>query len=103
MKALASRLLTAAEERRPAFLARFAGQSIAVRLAASSLFWSCAILLIAGLILSTLYHENTERSFDQRLVVYASNLAADLVASDDPEAEFGPIGDPRFELPLSGW
>jgi signal transduction histidine kinase len=80
-----------------------AGRSIAVRLAASSLFWSCAILLIAGLILSALYRENTERSFDQRLLVYASNLAADLVASGDPEAEFGPIGDPRFELPLSGW
>jgi signal transduction histidine kinase len=80
-----------------------AGRSIAVRLAVSSLFWSFAILLVSGLILSALYRENTERSFDQRLLVYASNLAADLVASGDPDAEFGPIGDPRFELPLSGW
>ena len=80
-----------------------AGRSIAVRLAVSSLFWSFAILLVSGLILSALYRDNTERSFDQRLLVYASNLAADLVAATGPETEFGPIGDPRFELPLSGW
>jgi signal transduction histidine kinase len=79
------------------------GRSIAVRLAASSLFWSFAILLIAGLILTALYRDNTERSFDQRLLVYASNLASDLVAPGPPDRELGPIGDPRFELPLSGW
>jgi len=80
-----------------------AGRSIAVRLAASAMFWSFAILLIAGLILSTLYRETTERAFDQRLLVYANNLASDLVALSDPERDLGPIGDPRFELPLSGW
>jgi signal transduction histidine kinase len=80
-----------------------AGRSIAVRLAVSSVFWSFAILFVAGLILLTLYRDNTERSFDQRLLVYASNLAADLVAAGDGDKEFGPIGDPRFELPLSGW
>jgi signal transduction histidine kinase len=80
-----------------------AGRSIAVRLAASALFWSFVILLIAGLILSALYRETSERAFDQRLLVYASQLAADLVALGDPEGELGPIGDPRFELPLSGW
>jgi signal transduction histidine kinase len=89
--------------RRPGGLNLLAGRSIAVRLAVSSVFWSFAILLVAGLILSTLYRENTERAFDQRLLVYASNLAADLVAAGDVEKEFGPVGDPRFELPLSGW
>ena len=34
---------------------RLTGRSIAVRLAVSALFWSFVILLIAGLILSTLY------------------------------------------------
>ncbi len=80
-----------------------AGRSIAVRLAVSSVFWSFAILLIAGLILSALYRDNTERAFDQRLLVYASNLASDLVAPGPPDRDLGPIGDPRFELPLSGW
>ena len=85
------------------FLDRFGGRSIAVRLAASSVFWSFAILLIAGLILSTLYRDNTERAFDQRLLVYANTLASNLVAPGDPDRDLGPIGDPRFELPLSGW
>lgn len=104
MKALASRVLTAAEERRPAFLARFAGQSIAVRLAASAVFLSFVILLVAGLTLSTLYREATEYAFDQRLLVYANDLASDLLAPGDPEQrEIGPLGDPWFDLPLSGW
>ncbi|MBF9232076.1 sensor histidine kinase [Microvirga sp. BT350] len=84
-------------------LDRFTGRSIAVRLAVSALFWSFVILLIAGLILSTLYRDNTERAFDQRLLVYANTLASNLVAPGDPDRDLGPIGDPRFELPLSGW
>jgi signal transduction histidine kinase len=84
-------------------LARFASRPIAVRLAVSSVFWSFAILLIAGLILQTLYRDNTERAFDQRLLVYANTLASNLVAPGDPDRDLGPIGDPRFELPLSGW
>ncbi|WP_425515507.1 ATP-binding protein [Microvirga antarctica] len=84
-------------------LDRVAGRSIAVRLAVSALFWSFAILLIAGLILSALYRENTERAFDQRLLVYANTLASNLVAPGEPDRDLGPVGDPRFELPLSGW
>jgi signal transduction histidine kinase len=89
--------------RLPPALSNLAGRSIAVRLAASAVFWSFVILLIAALILLALYRENTERSFDQRLLVYANNLASDLVAPGDPDRDLGPIGDPRFELPLSGW
>ncbi|MEZ0171735.1 sensor histidine kinase [Microvirga sp. TS319] len=84
-------------------LSRFASRPIAVRLAVSSVFWSFAILLIAGLILQALYRDNTERAFDQRLLVYANTLASNLVAPGDPDRDLGPIGDPRFELPLSGW
>ncbi len=82
---------------------RLSGRPIAVRLAVSAVFWSFVILLIAGLILSTLYRDNTERAFDQRLLVYANTLASNLVAPGDPDRDLGPIGDPRFELPLSGW
>lgn len=82
---------------------RFSSRPIAVRLAVSSVFWSFAILLIAGLILLTLYRDSTERAFDQRLLVYANTLASNLVAPGDPDRDLGPIGDPRFELPLSGW
>jgi signal transduction histidine kinase len=81
-----------------------AGRSIAVRLAASALFWSFLILLAAGLILSALYRETTERAFDARLLVYATDLASDLVTQGNPDQrELGTLGDPRFDLPLSGW
>lgn len=80
-----------------------AGRPIAVRLALSSLFWSSLVLLVAGIILSTLYRQATERSFDERLLVYANDVAADLVTPSDEKREFGGIGDPRFEIPLSGW
>src|SRR3712207_1790180 len=82
-----------------------AGQSIAVRLAASAVFWSLFILLIAGLILSTLYRETTERAFDQRLLVYANDLASDLIGQGPGypgERGFG-TGGPRCEIPLPGW
>jgi signal transduction histidine kinase len=81
-----------------------AGRSIALRLAVSSLFWSCLILLVAGVILSTLYRETSENSFDERLLVYANDLAADLVTPGDADGrEIPSLGDPRFSIPLSGW
>ena len=81
-----------------------ARRSIALRLAISSLFWSVLILLVAGIILATLYRQNTERAFDQRLLVYANDLAADLVAPASGERrELSALGDPLFAIPLSGW
>ena len=81
------------------------GQSIAVRLAVSSLFWSSLVLLIAGVTLSALYRQTTEGAFDERLLVYANDLAAELVTpgEDLEDRELGVLGDPRFEIPLSGW
>ena len=78
-------------------------RSIAVRLAVSSFLSSTAILVIAAFILTTLYRENTERAFDSRLLVFANNLATDLVSPSDPESRSFSLGDPRFDLPLSGW
>lgn len=80
-----------------------AGRSIAARLVLSSLFWSWLVLLVAGLILTALYRQTTERSFDDLLLVYANDLAAELVSQDAEKREFGSLGDPRFEIPLSGW
>ncbi len=78
-------------------------RSIAVRLAVSALLSSAAILVIAAWILTTLYRENTERAFDSRLLVYANNLATELVSPNEGEARSFAVGDPRFDLPLSGW
>ena len=52
---------------------------------------SRTIELIAGLILSTLYRDNTERAFDQRLLVYANSIASDLVSLLGSDAA-GPEG-----------
>jgi signal transduction histidine kinase len=78
-------------------------RAIAVRLAVSSFLSSTAILVIAAFILTTLYRENTERAFDSRLLVFANNLATDLVSPSEPETRSFSLGDPRFDLPLSGW
>lgn len=80
-----------------------AGRSIATRLVLSSLFWSTIVLVVAGLILSALYRQTTERAFDDLLLVYANDLAAQLVSPDPEKRENNILGDPRFEIPLSGW
>ncbi|MDJ1159013.1 sensor histidine kinase [Chelatococcus sp. SYSU_G07232] len=82
----------------------FRRHSIATRLFVSAIAWSLLILLVAGLILSTIYRRTTERAFDERLDVYLTDLVSDLATPGELERkELGTIGEPRFELPLSGW
>jgi signal transduction histidine kinase len=79
-------------------------RSIAARLVVSGLVLSAAVLLIAGVILSTLYHRTTEQAFDGRLHVYLQALVADVVAIGDNErTEPGELDPVRFDQPLSGW
>jgi signal transduction histidine kinase len=81
-----------------------ARRSIAQRLFISAIAWSFILLLIAGLIFSTLYMRTAEQALDQRLNVYLRALVADLVTSaEDKRFELGQLGEPQFELPLSGW
>lgn len=78
--------------------------SIAARLVASALGLSLAILLIAGLVLSTVYRQTTETAFDGRLHVYLQALVADVATSEETDrSEPGALGEPRFDRPLSGW
>jgi hypothetical protein len=78
--------------------------SLALRLFLWATVWTVVILIITGIALSTLYRHAVERSFDRRLDVYLRTLVAD-VASPEEGAEKYPqsIGEPLFELPLSGW
>lgn len=83
-------------------MARFrplATRSIAVRLAASALFWSAVILVGAGAILVALYRDSTERGFDQRLLVHVTTLGSQVATGRGAVV----AGDPFFELPFSGW
>jgi signal transduction histidine kinase len=78
--------------------------SLALRLFIWACGWTVVILIVTGIALSTLYRHAVERSFDRRLDVYLRTLVAD-VASPEEGADKYPqsIGEPLFELPLSGW
>lgn len=78
--------------------------SLALRLFLTAAAWIAAILLITGVVLSSLYRQGVERSFDRRLDVYLKTLVADVAAPDEA-SERSPqaLGEPLFELPLSGW
>ena len=78
--------------------------SLALRLFVSATAWAVIILFITGIVLSSLYRHAVERSFDRRLNVYLRTLVADLAAPEDAGGSFPQsIGEPLFELPLSGW
>ncbi len=80
------------------------GGSIAFRLFVSAVFLSFSILLVAGLALSAIYRRTAEAGFDERLGVYLRALVADIASPvDEGHTEPGQLGDPQFELALSGW
>ena len=78
--------------------------SVAFRLFASALLLAAIILFSAGVVLSTLNRSTVEHAFDERLKVYLLTLIADLdTFLGDPKSEPGNLGDPRFNITLSGW
>jgi signal transduction histidine kinase len=78
--------------------------SLALRLFLSATAWTVVILFATGIILSTIYREAVERSFDRRLGVYLRTLVADVVAPEQSADRAEPtLGEPLFDLPLSGW
>ncbi len=89
--------------RRSRLLSWFSNRSIATRLFLSSAFWSAVILAVAGVILSEINFNAAEQDFDERLGVYLRALIADVAANDDTRGNSGQLGEPLFELPLSGW
>jgi signal transduction histidine kinase len=78
--------------------------SLALRLFLSATVWTVLILLVTGFVLSGLYRSSVERAFDRRLGVYLKTLIADIASPDVPIEKTGQmLGEPLFELPLSGW
>jgi signal transduction histidine kinase len=78
--------------------------SLAFRLFLWAAGWTVVVLIVTGVVMSSLYRRAVERAFDHRLDVYLRTLVAD-VASPEEGADKIPqsIGEPLFELPLSGW
>ena len=78
--------------------------SLAVRLFFSASAWVLVILVITGFVLSSVYRDATERAFDRRLNLYLRTLIAEVATPDEPpDRQFQSLGEPLFELPLSGW
>jgi signal transduction histidine kinase len=78
--------------------------SLALRLFVSATVWTVAILFVTGLVLSTLYRQAVERSFDRRLGVYLRTLVAEVAAPEEADSRSPQqLGEPLFDLPLSGW
>jgi signal transduction histidine kinase len=80
------------------------GSSLATRLFLSATAWVVVILVITGIVLSSVYRSATERAFDRRLNLYLRTLIAEVATPDEPpDHQFQSLGEPLFELPLSGW
>jgi len=77
--------------------------SLALRLFLSATAVTVVILLVTGVVLSSLYRQGVERSFDRRLDVYLKTLVADVSAPEEAEKFPQTLGEPLFDLPLSGW
>src|SRR6185312_11681293 len=74
--------------------------SLATRLFLSATVWVVVILLITGVVLSSVYRSASERAFDRRLNLYLRTLIAEVAT---PDHQFQSLGEPLFDLPLSGW
>jgi signal transduction histidine kinase len=61
------------------------------------------ILLITGIVLSSVYRAASERAFDRRLNLYLRTIVAEVATPDSTPDQFQSLGEPLFELPLSGW
>jgi len=78
--------------------------SLALRLFFSATTWTVVILVVTGIVLSSIYRSAVERAFDRRLGVYLRALVADVATPEENAAKFPQsIGEPLFDLPLSGW
>jgi signal transduction histidine kinase len=78
--------------------------SLALRLSLAAGLWIALALVVAGLVLSTLFRAYVERSFDARLGVLLESLIA--VADLDRDGQMNvqqPLGEPRFDQIYSGW
>src|ERR1700692_1708308 len=78
--------------------------SLATRLFLSAAAWVVVIVLITGIVLWSVYRAATERAFDRRLNLYLRTLIAEVATPDEPpDRQFQSLGEPLFDLPLSGW
>ncbi len=78
--------------------------SLAFRLIAGAGLWSGVALLVGGIALAANFRGAVERNYDKRLILAWESLVGLLeVGQDGALTILGPMADPRFEQPFSGW
>ncbi|WP_296516498.1 sensor histidine kinase [Rhodopseudomonas sp.] len=77
--------------------------SLATRLFVSATAWVVIILALTGIVLSSVYRQGSERAFDRRLNLYLRTIIAEVATPDSTPDQFQSLGEPLFDLPLSGW
>ena len=78
--------------------------SLALRLFLSASVWILLTLLSGGLLLSDIFRESAEKSFEDKLNLFMETLiGSSKIDSSDSITVVNPLGDPRFFQPYSGW
>ncbi|MCW5695249.1 MAG: histidine kinase [Bauldia sp.] len=78
--------------------------SLSFRLITGAALWTAAAIVVAGLVLTSLYSRTVERTFDERLGVYLNTLVGQLALQEEgPLQSPGNLGEARFEQLYSGW
>jgi len=78
--------------------------SLAFRLIAGAALWSSLALLAGVLLLSSIFRESVERSFDARLEVLLDNLITTTDVNDKNElVRLRDLSETRFDFAYSGW
>lgn len=79
-------------------------RSLAWRLILGAGLWIAAALVAGGLLLSALFQDYVERSFDARLIVLLESLVAvSEIDADGALRLTRPVAEPRFDQAYSGW
>jgi signal transduction histidine kinase len=78
--------------------------SLAFRLFATAAVWTMLVLPLAGLIIYSLYRQEVEASFNERLQQLLTIVHADSIdrAGTEPGSP-GQVGEPLFSIAHSGW
>jgi signal transduction histidine kinase len=78
--------------------------TLAFRLVAGAALWCALALSAGGWLLSSLFRQSTEQSFDGRLATYLESLIATAQISEDGKLSITrPLEETRFLQPFSGW
>src|SRR3954465_16070083 len=78
--------------------------SLATRLFVSATAWVVVILLLTGIVLSSVYRQAPGRPLARGPNRCWRPWGADVPPPDGPpDRQFQSLGEPLFELPLSGW